>query len=180
MNAAMTGADLVYHHHRFTGFAKNNLLLIEGQRRLNTEPALAKARIRVHPFEGTALLVGEAQTPEQKHIAETLIQDLPGIDEVVNRIVLAPVIATEQTLKDTWLSTKVRSQIVLRGDFDPDEISLVTENNTVYLMGALTEPHAQQAITLARETEGVERVVTLITYLRPEKHLFHLHKKFQQ
>jgi osmotically-inducible protein OsmY len=172
VSAAMTGADFVYHRHRMTDYAQNKFIGIEGQRRLNTEPFLAKTHLSVQSFENTTLLVGEVRTVQQKQLAENIIREVPGVTHVVNRIAIAPSLQAKQTLEDAWLSTKVKAQIILRADFDPDDISIITENRTVYLIGELTESHAQLAITIARQTEGVEKVVTLITYLIPKNHPF--------
>jgi osmotically-inducible protein OsmY len=165
VDAALTGANLVYHHNRFTHYAENGFIGVEGQRRINAEPRLANQHISVTGFESTALLLGQARTPQQKKLAAELISDIPGVERVVNRISIGPPIDRGQILEDTWLSTKVKTQMMLYADFDPDDIKITTENGVVYLIGTLREEYAKQAIEIAQETEGVTRVVTLFTYL---------------
>lgn len=167
MSAAMTGADLVYHRNRFTDYAQNNFISIEGQRQLNEAPQLANTTISLTGFQNIALLVGHAQTEKQKDYAEQMTWRIPGVKRVVNRITIGPTQEENNTLSDSWITTKVGSNIVFHADFDPDNIKIVTDNGIVYLMGQLTQPEAEQAITFARDTTGVKKVVTLITYLVP-------------
>jgi len=53
-------------------------------------------------------------------------------------------------------------------------VKVVTENDTVYLMGMVTEKEAKIASQIASNVSGVKRVVTLFEYIpepppQPEK-----------
>ena len=88
--------------------------------------------------------------------------------KIINRIILTQPISTLQKLQDTWLTTKVDSQVITQGKLDPDDLKVVTENNTVYLIGSLKRAQANQVINMAKNTDGVQHVVTLIYYLEPK------------
>ena len=44
-------------------------------------------------------------------------------------------------------------------------VKVVTENDTVYLMGIVTENEAKMAVDVARNVEGVKRVVKIFEYI---------------
>ncbi len=168
MSAAFTGADLVYHHERYSDKIKNHFVSIEGQRRLNIKPELAHTRVAVTGFEHTVLLVGEVNTQDQKQIAENTMRTLPGVNTIINEIHIGPKLSHGQMLADSWITTKVKTRLLFSAHFDPDEVNVTTENATVFLMGELPEKQAKEAINIARYTKGVKKVVNAVTFLVPK------------
>jgi len=49
--------------------------------------------------------------------------------------------------------------------FNADQIKVVTENGTVYLMGIVKHDEAAAATEITSNTSGVQRVVKLFEYL---------------
>jgi osmotically-inducible protein OsmY len=48
---------------------------------------------------------------------------------------------------------------------DATRIKVVTENGVVYLMGLLTRAEADAAANIAREIQGVQKVVKIFEYI---------------
>ena len=49
----------------------------------------------------------------------------------------------------------------------PVHLKVVTEAGVVYLMGVVTEPEADEAVDIARNTGGVRKVVKVFEYCKP-------------
>ncbi len=67
---------------------------------------------------------------------------------------------------DSWLTTKIISKMVANNDINPNEFKIVTEDSTVYIMGHVYREQANVAIDIASHTAGVEKVVTLLRYIK--------------
>jgi hyperosmotically inducible protein len=65
-----------------------------------------------------------------------------------------------ETLDETRLTTKVKSKIALDDTLDGSRVHVSTDDQQVTLTGTvINEAQHQRALTLARETDGVSRVV---------------------
>ena len=68
---------------------------------------------------------------------------------------------------DKYLTTKVRTRILATAIFKKEKnvksnrIKVVTDNSTVFLLGIVDSGQAEIATNIARETSGVQKVVTL-------------------
>ena len=49
----------------------------------------------------------------------------------------------------------------------PVHLKVVTESGVVYLMGIVSEPEADEAVDIARNTGGVRKVVKVFEYCKP-------------
>ena len=65
---------------------------------------------------------------------------------------------------DTWLTSKVKSRLVARRDIRGGRIKVVTENSVVYLMGLMTREHADNAVSVAQQVFGVQKIVKVFEY----------------
>ena len=125
------------------------------------------SHINVTSYNLTVLLSGEVGTPAMKVEAERLAAATPKVNRVMNHLVVGPNSSLGARTKDTWITTKVKSSlfgIKIEG-FDPTRIKVVTEANTVFLMGLVNRQEGSAAINEARQVSGVHRVVALFEYL---------------
>ncbi|TXK62383.1 BON domain-containing protein [Alkalisalibacterium limincola] len=64
-----------------------------------------------------------------------------------------------EAVGDAWITTKVNSKLAVDGDVSVFDISVETRDNVVHLSGEVeNQAQIDQAVRLARETEGVTRV----------------------
>tara|TARA_B100000749_G_C18411837_1_gene459443 strand:- start:542 stop:1057 length:516 start_codon:yes stop_codon:yes gene_type:complete len=169
MTAASSGASAIYNRYSLENTYNNQMLAWSVQNKLDADPQLKyEAHITATSFENIVLLTGQAPTQAMRMQAEAITQSVPHTQKIINRIILTQPISTLQKLQDTWLTTKVDSQVITQGKLDPDDLKVVTENNTVYLIGSLKRAQANQVINMAKNTDGVQHVVTLIYYLEPK------------
>jgi osmotically-inducible protein OsmY len=127
---------------------------------LSASPDLKQGtHISVAAFHHILLLVGQTSTEEQRDTANRLVSGLKYISRVYNQIQVRKPISLEQRTKDTWITTKIKTEMLAKPGLHSTEIKVVTEDGTVYLMGILTPQQAEMATDLARRVDGVREVV---------------------
>jgi osmotically-inducible protein OsmY len=124
-----------------------------------------ETHINVTSLNGIVLLSGEASTPELRDRVLAKIREVAGIRQTVNEIRVALPTSLAARAHDTWLTTKVKAKLVNAEKVDSTQVKVVTENETVYLMGLVSRLEAEQATEAARTVGGVARVVKLFEYL---------------
>ena len=138
----------------------DNGLEVKATYQLMMDDAIRKhTNINVVSYNGVVLVVGQA--PNQFLIDKALgiINELPHIKKVHNQIKLGtPAVMTDKA-KDTWITTKVKSELLTDDELDGHNIKVVTENKEVYLMGLVKEEQAERAAKIASQIYGVERVI---------------------
>lgn len=118
----------------------------------------------VEVFDHNVLLVGEAPTEDVRDRVEALVHALPKVRRVYNQITIGPAASAEELSQDSWITTKVKTQMVATKGLNSSHIKVITENGSVYLMGIVTHDQAQLAVDVTRHIAGVERVVKLFEY----------------
>ena len=67
---------------------------------------------------------------------------------------------------DSFITTKIKSAMLTAKHVRADQVKVNTERGTVYLMGLVTPQAAQEAVAIARNTGGVQKVVKVFEYIR--------------
>jgi osmotically-inducible protein OsmY len=67
---------------------------------------------------------------------------------------------------DTFITSKVKTRFVTENRFPANLVKVVTENSVVYLMGIVTNEEAEAAVDIARNTDGVTKVVKVFEYTK--------------
>lgn len=126
-----------------------------------------QSHINVTSYNLNVLLTGEAPTDTLRSRAENATASVPKVRKVHNQIVIAAPSSMGARSSDTWITTKVKTQLlnVEQEDFDPSRIKVVTESGSVYLMGLVTRSEADAAVESIRQVKGVQRVVKLFEYI---------------
>lgn len=135
-------------------------------------PYGSKNHINNVSFNKAVLLVGEVHTREVGLTLEEEVKKIPGVTNVYNELVIAPASSFGERSQDTFLTSKVKSEIALLNiapDFYAGHVKVVTERGIVYLMGLLKPSEMQPVIDRARSVSGVIEVVPLFQTYYPEK-----------
>jgi osmotically-inducible protein OsmY len=88
------------------------------------------------------------------------------IRKVTNEVRIAKNSGVLSRTKDSIITVKAKAAFHNQDVFNPLHIKVMTENRTVYLMGALTTREADKATKIASKVSGVERIVKLFHYLK--------------
>jgi len=124
-----------------------------------------KIHVNVTSYNGIVLVTGEALTEELRQQVIDVIRNLPDVKRVHNELAVGNLTSFESRSGDTWITSKVKSQMLSTKELKSTLVKVVTENDTVYLMGIVTENEAKMAVDVARNVEGVKRVVKIFEYI---------------
>lgn len=127
---------------------------------------MGAARIKVVCMDGKVLLAGEVSSEQLKTLAEEQVLKVRHVRSVHNELAVSAKPAFLARTNDALLTSKVKTRM-LADEVRGTRIKVVTVNNIVYLMGAVSEQEGEMAGTIAAETSGVLRVVKLFDYVEP-------------
>lgn len=166
---SVIGGVIVYEGRNATTKKADTRIAKEANKRLSEDPELNdSSRIVVSSYEGIILLAGQTPTQELKNQAQKIVAGVPGVRRVYNEITISGPISSIAQSNDAWLTTKVKSKLLATKGLDSAAIKVVTEDGKVYLMGRVSRKQGEIATEAARQTDGVQKVVTLFEYTRVE------------
>ena len=145
----------------------------DGTLELRVNTALSKdaqikkeARINVSAYQGKVLLVDQSPNSELSARAKQIAMGVEGTTEVFNEIRQGQPIGLGDASNDTWITTKVRSQLLTSDQVKSSNVKVTTENGEVFLLGLVTEREAKAAADIASRVSGVKRVTTAFTFIK--------------
>ncbi len=124
-----------------------------------------KIHVNATSFNRNVLLTGEAIDAAAKAKAESVAQGVENVRHVTNELQISGASSLTSRSNDSYLTTKVKSMFLKENRFPANYVKVVTENSVVYLLGLVTHKEAEDAVEIARNTEGVEKVVKVFEYL---------------
>jgi osmotically-inducible protein OsmY len=125
--------------------------------------SLQNARVNVASFHGRVVLTGEVPGEDVRAQAEKVVSGIPNVRGIDNELVIGPIIGISTRTRDSWINSDVKIRLLKNG-FGQDVVRAVTEDGTVYLMGAVTRKDGAAAAEIASTTEHVGRVVLAFEY----------------
>lgn len=132
---------------------------------LDNNPKTREAHINVTSFNGTVLLSGEVPTPALRTIVETIARKTEKVQRVHDELVIGPNSSFSSRAQDTWITTKIVSNLLADQGTAAARVKVVTEAGTVFLMGLINHAQADRVVAIARQTGGVKRIVKLFEYV---------------
>ena len=121
-----------------------------------------RAHTNVTSFNAKVLITGEVATEADKQQAFQIVSQVQGVRSVVNELAVMPVTSLSQRSSDSLITAKVKASMVDASDVFGTLFKVVTERNTVYLMGRVTQVEANRATEISRSVSGVQRVVRVL------------------
>lgn len=139
---------------------------MKAQRALESDTDLRhSAHVNVTSFNFVVLVSGEAPSDALRRRAEELVAALPTVRLVYNEMTLGEPSSLGSRAGDSVITTKVKGRMVFDKAVDSNHIKVVTERGVVFLMGLVTHQESGAVVQLARQTSGVQKVVSLFEYL---------------
>lgn len=129
------------------------------------DPQLDKANIDVHSFNAVVLLTGEVPTKELRELAGETARNVNKVRQVYNELKIAPNTKFPSRANDTWIKSRIKSKLFFNRDIESDRVEVIVEDNTVYLMGLMSEMQANKITEVVRTTPGVNKVVRAVEYI---------------
>lgn len=119
--------------------------------------------VEVKSVEGRVLLTGNVDQPQSQVEAVRLVWQVPGVKEVINEIQINDQSGLSNYARDVWISTQIRSRLLLTKNLRSVNYSVITVNQVVYLMGiAQDASELNRATAVASTTNYVKRVVSYV------------------
>ncbi|MFV9989022.1 MAG: BON domain-containing protein [Coxiella endosymbiont of Dermacentor nuttalli] len=133
---------------------------------LNNDPLLkGKSHITISIFKSAVLLVGQAEKPEIRDRAYQIVKKLTHFQHIYNQITIGSLLSLVQRAADAWITTKVRTAMLLDiSGLHFSNFKVMTENEVVYLMGIVSPRQAAIAANIASQISGVKKVVKVFEY----------------
>lgn len=117
-------------------------------------------------YNNQVLLIGQA--PSQNLRAEIIsrVKNITKVKKVHNEVMLKEPSTILQRSTDSWITTRIKSEMAVTKDLNPARVKVVTEDGIVYLMGIVKPPEEEITVDIARHVKGVKKVVKIFEYDR--------------
>jgi hyperosmotically inducible protein len=134
------------------------------------ETGLKKSRIHVTTTNGVVTLEGSASSSRAKSDAEAAAKSVEGVKSVDNNLKINAktragaksrdaAAKTERVASDSWITTKVKSEILASSLAKGFEVSVKTTHGVVVLTGSLANQDAVDHVKdIAQKVKGVKSV----------------------
>ena len=163
--AGAAGVAVVYDHRKLSSIMDDEKIANAIANQIKADQTLSdQTHIDVTCFNRVVLLTGEAPTADLRAQAETIAHNTPNVGRIYNEITIQGPTSSLTRTSDSWITTKIKSQMLATKDLKSGTIKVVTENGSVYLMGMVTRDQADMSVDIARQVSGVQRVVKIFQY----------------
>ena len=127
------------------------------------EKETQKSHFNLISYNKAILIVGEVPTEEIKNKITDVLSKIKDVKTVHNKIIAGEACSIKQKAKDTITTSNVKTRLFLevKNQVHPLHVKIMTENDTVYLLGIVNEKEADEAIKIAKSSKGVKLVVPL-------------------
>ncbi|QPB42742.1 division/outer membrane stress-associated lipid-binding lipoprotein [Rodentibacter haemolyticus] len=125
----------------------------------------SEGRVNAVSYSGRVLLIGQVPNESAKQTATELAKGVEGVTDVYNELRTGAKITIGQITKDSWITTQVKSKMLIDDRVKTTDVKVITENGEVFLLGNVTQSQADAAADIASRISGVQKVVKVFKYL---------------
>ncbi|SFP40921.1 Osmotically-inducible protein OsmY, contains BON domain [Nitrosomonas cryotolerans] len=161
---ASTGAVISEDRRSGGIFIEDESIELKSARRINQQLG-DSVHINVTSFNRIVLLTGEVPNETMKQQAEKLVMSIENVRNIVNEISISSKSSLASRSNDALITSKIKARFLSAQKFQINHIKVVTENQTVYLLGRVKRQEAESAAEIASSTTGVLKVVKVFEYL---------------
>lgn len=130
------------------------------------DPALDRdSHIVVSSYNGVVLLAGQTPRADLKNKAEQAAKEVQKVKTVHNELQILQPSSLAARSNDTWLTTKIKSQMLADANVPSTRIKVITENGIVYMLGLVTRREGDLATQVVQGVDGVQKIVRLFEYI---------------
>lgn len=131
------------------------------------DKSLNDSHLNFMVYNQSVLVTGEV--PNQ-NLSSLVIQKIQQqgyrIDQTFNELTIGPNTGLLNRAKDTAITLQIEALFLDQEVFHPTHVRVMTENQTVYLMGAVTQREADKAVSIIASAKGVKKIVKYFTYIK--------------
>lgn len=122
------------------------------------------ARINIDSFNGIVLLTGQVASEELRNLAGTTVSQINTLRQLHNELSVSERTRLPTHTKDAWITTKIKTKLIA-SNIQSGRVRIITESQSVYLMGMVSRHEADRVTEMARTTNGVNQVVKVFEYI---------------
>ncbi len=126
--------------------------------------AFEHARVNIDSFNGIVLLTGQVPSEELRQLAGTTVSQINTLRQLHNELSVSERTRLPTHTKDAWITTKLKTKLIA-SNIQSSRVRIITESQTVYLMGLVSRHEADRVTEMARTTNGVKQVVKVFEYI---------------
>jgi osmotically-inducible protein OsmY len=130
----------------------------------NTSKQLEDAHINIDSFNGLVLLTGQVPNEQLRNLAGDTVGKINSVRQVHNELAAGTPTGFQARSKDSWITTKIKTKLVA-SSIQSRRILIITEAQTVFLMGLVSRYEAERITNVAKNTDGVKQVVKVFEYV---------------
>ena len=169
MMAGMAGSALVATDRRTSGTQlEDETIEFRGSARVR-DMFGEKVHVNITSFNRQVLLTGEVPTERDRQTIVGMVEKLENVKSVVNELVVMPVTSVSSRSGDLVVTGKIKASLIDSRDLFANAFKVVTERNTAYVMGRVTQREADSATNVIRNVSGVNKVVRLFEIISEEE-----------
>jgi osmotically-inducible protein OsmY len=162
---AATGGLAVYDRRNLETLSTDQHIRYRVLKRISEDAAMKKTHITAASFHKMLLLTGQVPTSAERIRAEHIARTVPHIKELYNEITISSPTTPATRTSDSWITVKVKTDLLGTKDLRSGDIKVVTEDSTVFLLGKVTKSQAEIAVDVARKVSGVKKIVKVFHYI---------------
>ncbi|TNF61967.1 MAG: BON domain-containing protein [Burkholderiales bacterium] len=166
--AAVTSAVVITDRRTSGAQLEDQGIELRAANRLRDEVG-ARVRVNVTSYNRRVLLTGEVPNERDKALVAEIVSRVDNVSEVVNELAVVNSPGLRERAADTVTTGRIKAAIFDVKDLPLNAFKIVTERGTVYLMGRVTQSEADRATEIARNTEGVQRVVRILEIITEDE-----------
>jgi osmotically-inducible protein OsmY len=128
-----------------------------------------RVRVSVTSYNRQVLLTGEVPNLQDKQRVEDVVKAVDSVASVVNELAVLNSPSLMDRSADALLTGRIKAMLLDTRDLQSNAFKVVTEHNTTYLMGRVTQREADRATEVVRATPGVQKVVRILEIISEQE-----------
>jgi osmotically-inducible protein OsmY len=166
VSTAVMGGRAIYDHNEISNSLDNQEIAYTASNSINGDPSLKDhVDVSATTFNHLLLLTGTASTHSYRDKAVAIARQTKGVSRIYDGITVGPAQTGWQATQDSWITSKVKTSMIASSGITPGNFKVVTSDFVVYLMGAAPRDQVKKAVDIAKNTDGVKKVVNLMYYI---------------
>lgn len=125
---------------------------------------LEDAHINIDSFNGLLLLTGQVPNEQLRNLAGDTVGKINSVRQVHNELIAGVPTTFQERSRDSWITTKIKTKLIA-SSIQSRRILVLTEAQTVFLMGLVSRYEADRITKVAQTTSGVKQVVKVFEYV---------------
>jgi osmotically-inducible protein OsmY len=127
-----------------------------------SKPLADKSHLNFTSYNRRLLITGEVPDEATKLRVAEEVGRIENVQGLLNELVVSGNSSMASRSNDAYVTSKVKARFIEANQFAANHVKVVTEAGTVFLLGIVSKREALAAINIARTTDGVRKVVTVL------------------